>query len=122
MFLWDNQTILEALKEEIISIPNNIKITNVVFDSRRVLNNSLFLARKGENTDGHNFIKNVLEANNTTYVLAERIPETITNTNRIILVKNVEIAIEKMAIYRRNQIKGKVIAITGSVGKSIVRK
>ena len=53
----------------------------------------------------NNFIKNVLE-NNTTYVLAERIPENIVQTDRIILVKNVEIAIEKMAIYRRNQIKG----------------
>ena len=43
-------------------------------------------------------------------------------TDRIILVKNVEIAIEKMAIYRRNQIKGKVIAITGSIGKTTTKE
>lgn len=118
MFLWDRQSVIDALKDEIISIPDKIEITNVVFDSRRVVDGSLFLALKGEKNDGHNFIKNVLELNKTTYVLAEKIPSDIDNTDRIILVKNTSYAFERMALYRRNQLKGKVISVTGSLGKT----
>lgn len=122
MFLWDKNSILEALKDEIINLPDKIEVTNVVFDSRRISDNALFLARKGTVNDGHSFIKQVLEINNTTYILSERIPENVTEINRIILVKNVDVAIERMAIYRRNQLNGKVIAITGSVGKTTTKE
>ena len=63
MFLWDETSVSKALENELLHCPEKLEITNVVFDSRRVVDNSLFIAKKGAKNDGHNFIKDVLEMN-----------------------------------------------------------
>ena len=92
MFLWDETSISKALENELLHCPEKLEITNVVFDSRRVVDNSLFIAKKGAKNDGHNFIKDVLEMNKSTYVLASKIPNNVEDKERIILVKNVNVA------------------------------
>ena len=118
--LYNKESLIEALGEELIYIDKNynFNIDNVIFDNREVTKNSLFIARKGENTDGHNFIKATLENNNSVVILAEYIPDNIEQNSRIILVKNTIKAFEKLAIFSRARLKGNIIGITGSVGKT----
>ena len=56
--LYNLQDLKEALKNDIVFIDENFNfaITSVVFDNREVKGQSLFVARKGETNDGHNFI------------------------------------------------------------------
>ena len=125
MILWNKKSIIEALGSDLIYIDENYdyKIDSVVFDNRTVKEYSLFIAKKGEKTDGHNFIEQTLQNNKNVVVLANNgFSEKFKNNSRIILVKDTVIAMEKMAKYARNRIKGKVIGITGSVGKTTTKE
>ena len=118
--LYNREDLIEAFGEELIYIDKNynFNVDNVVFDNRETTENSLFVARKGENTDGHFFIKATLENNNSTVILAEYIPDDVKQNPRIILVKNTVKAFEKLAIFSRARLKGNIIGITGSVAKT----
>lgn len=125
MILWNKKSIIEALGSDLIYIDENYdyKIDSVVFDNRAVKEYSLFIAKKGEKTDGHNFIEQTLQNNKNVVALANNgFSEKFKNNSRIILVKDTVIAMEKMAKYARNRIKGKVIGITGSVGKTTTKE
>jgi len=60
---------------EIVGNPT-VKINKLVFDSRKVQPNDLFIAVKGHATDGHQFIENAIAAG-TKVVVAEQMPTTI---------------------------------------------
>jgi UDP-N-acetylmuramoyl-tripeptide--D-alanyl-D-alanine ligase len=117
---FNSKDLREALGNDLVSINDSydFAIEDVVFDSREVTTNSLFIAKKGERNDGHNFIKSVLEGSGGTAVLAEYRPATVEEDSRIILVSNTVKAFESLAVLARERIKGQVIGVTGSVGKT----
>ena len=120
--LWQISEIKSALKDQIINIAKvDIAINQVVIDSRSKTNNGLFVAFKGENNDGHNFLKQAFE-NGCTLAIVDHIPQEFTNDERLILVKNSLLALEKLAIFSRVRCKAKIIAVTGSVGKTSVKE
>ena len=84
-------------------------------DSRTIKPGQMFLAIKGNNFDGHDFVKDAL-ANGASCALVERY---ICQNN--IVVPSVIQTLQKIASLRRNLIKFPVIAITGSVGKTSTR-
>jgi UDP-N-acetylmuramoyl-tripeptide--D-alanyl-D-alanine ligase len=118
--LYNLNDLINALEKDIVYIDLNykFKISSVVFDSREIEDNSLFIAKKGEKVDGHSFIHEILINNNTVVVLAEYLPENVEQNSRIILVKNTIKAFVNLAIFSRNRIRGHVIGITGSLGKT----
>ncbi|MDD4125865.1 MAG: UDP-N-acetylmuramoyl-tripeptide--D-alanyl-D-alanine ligase, partial [Eubacteriales bacterium] len=93
-------------------------ITGVFTDSRRWEENGLFAAIPGENTDGHLFVGELVSKGCVCLVSKEEyfIPGTV-------FVKNTKRAVYDIAAYYRNEIipAVKVIAITGSVGKTTVK-
>ncbi len=91
-------------------------IENVVIDSRLSVNNSLFFALEGEKTDGHLYIDEVI--GNGGYAVVSR----GLKRDGIILVDNVEQALQDAAKWRRLQLDSRVIAITGSSGKTTTRQ
>ena len=123
--LWNKERLKQAIGSDLIYIDENYdyNIDSVVFDNRRVNKYSLFIAKKGENNDGHNFIEETLKNNKNVVALAnENFSEKFKNNSRIILVKDTVLAMEKMAKYARNTVKGKVIGITGSLGKTTTKE
>ncbi|MDR1494605.1 MAG: UDP-N-acetylmuramoyl-tripeptide--D-alanyl-D-alanine ligase [Rickettsiales bacterium] len=110
----------DALGNDIVDINRGgiFSIDHVVFDSREVTDRTLFVAKKGDRNDGHDFIESVLRANDSALVLAERLPAGLGSQKRIILVKDTLKAFENLAIFSRNRIKGTVLGITGSIGKT----
>ena len=118
--LYNKEDLKKALQDDIVYIDENYNYTidNFVLDNRELTTNSLFIAKKGAKTDGHNFIASTLANNDSVIIIAEYLPEGVKQNSRIILVKDSVKAMEKLATYSRNRLKGKVIGITGSVGKS----
>ena len=118
--LYNKEDLKKALQDDIVYIDENYNYTidNFVLDNRELTTNSLFIAKKGAKTDGHNFIAATLANNDSVIIIAEYLPEGVKQNSRIILVKDSIKAMEKLATYSRNRLKGKVIGITGSVGKS----
>lgn len=90
-------------------------IYGVSFDSRFVKKGDLFIALSGSNFDGHNFVKEAMK-NGAVCALVEH---PICSDN--IVVNSCLDTFIKIAKLRRSLFAGKIIAITGSVGKSTFR-
>ena len=96
-----------------------IAVTDVVIDSRLVKKGSLFVAIRGERTDGHLYIKNAFAAGAACAVSEERVDTDCP----YILVKSSEQAIKDIAEYYRGMFDNiEVIGITGSVGKTSTKE
>jgi len=122
MSLWQISEIKLALHDQLINIGEiNTEVNQVVIDSRAKTNNGLFIALDGANNDGHNFIKQAFD-NGCVAAIVERVSEEFIDDQRLILVKNSILALEKLAIFSRTRSTAKIIAITGSVGKTGVKE
>ncbi|MCK4752115.1 MAG: UDP-N-acetylmuramoyl-tripeptide--D-alanyl-D-alanine ligase, partial [Planctomycetes bacterium] len=90
-------------------------ITGVSIDSRTTKSGDCFFAILGENFDGHDYISDAF-AKGAACVVASR-----NNAENILKVENPTKALGDLARWYRQQNNFKVIAITGSVGKTTVR-
>ena len=95
----------------------NAVISKCCIDSRECTENSLFFAFKGEKTDGHNYIPDLLKKG----VICIG-SEDITNDENYVKVPDVLDFMSVLAHERRKLFKGKIIAVTGSSGKTSTRQ
>ncbi len=100
------------------STQGNATVTGVAFNSRDVVIGDLFVALVADN-DGHRYIQNALE-NGAVAVLVDK-KHTISHDIPAIIVDDTLAAFQQLGHYRRNQINPKVIAITGSNGKTTTK-
>lgn len=97
----------------------NTEITAVVIDSRKACEGSLFAAISGERTDGHLYINSALE-HGAICALAEHAPEDCRSP--LIIVSDVQDALQSIAAFYRQQFDIPFIGITGSVGKTTAKE
>jgi len=95
------------------------KVSDIVFDSRKVVENSAFVAVKGTQVDGHDFISLALEKGATT-IICEQLPEALATGITYIQVVDSAKALGIMAanFYGNPSEKIKVVAVTGTNGKT----
>lgn len=99
------------------NVVDNDDITDISFDSRKVFEkNGIFVCLKGENTNGHLFAKDAI-LNGAKYIVCEK--ELGISENEIV-VDNTRIALSILAsnFYKNSHKKLKMIAITGTNGKT----
>lgn len=84
----------------------------VAFDSREVGEGDLFVALKGETTDGHHFTDKAFAAGAAGAVVSHPVVQPH------VLVEDSTAALEAMGRAARARMAGKVIGVTGSVGKT----
>jgi len=101
---------------EAIGFGPEARITTFCLDSRHVQPGDLFLAIKGERSDGHDFVPHVL-ADGAVGTLSER---PVAGPH--ILVPNLVNALAELGGHFRKQFHGPVIAITGSAGKTTTKE
>ena len=94
---------------------------NVVIDSRMVMPGDLFVAYRGERVDGHDYIASAF-ARGAAGCLVERVPDGADGLGPLILVPDVQKALEQIAKAYREQFKLPIIGITGSVGKTTAKE
>ena len=89
-------------------------------DTRTINENEFFIAIKGENFDGNNYVLDALNKGASGVIMdAELVDEEIISFGKpIILVKDSVKFLQDMAAYKRSLYDIPVIAITGSVGKT----
>ena len=98
---------------------NETIITTVVCDSRAVEKGSLFVALAGEKTDGHKFIQAAYEKGAAAVVVSRPV-EAIDGLVMIKAPDGLKFLQELAALVRIN-LKAKVIAVTGSYGKTTTK-
>ncbi len=99
----------------------NIEYTQIVTDSRKVTNGSIFIALRGYNNDGHDYIAKAVD-NGAVVIMAERVHDECVGGAAIILVDNTRLAAAKLydAQYRNSRQNIKLIGVTGTNGKTSV--
>ena len=94
-------------------------IGRVAIDSRKIEQGDLFAAYRGEKTDGHQYIQTALRQG-AVCALAEYLPEGVQGP--VLLVPDVQRALERICAAYRETLRIPVIGITGSVGKTTAKE
>lgn len=119
---------MKALKDILkgISILQHIgnkelDVNAIVFDSRKIVANDLFVAQKGSTVDGHLFIEKAISLG-ASVVVCENLPENFHEKVVYVKVENADKALATMAsnYYDNPSSKLKLIGVTGTNGKTTV--
>jgi UDP-N-acetylmuramoyl-tripeptide--D-alanyl-D-alanine ligase len=87
-------------------------VSGVAFDSREVGEGDLFVALKGETTDGHRFVAGAFGKGAAAVLVSEPVE------GPHVRVGDTARALEDLGKAARKRMRGKVVGITGSVGKT----
>ena len=91
--------------------------TNVSIDSRSLNPGDLFVALRGPNHDGHGFVKAALERGAAAAIVDRDIP-VLPAGAPLLRVADTLIALEALAAAARARSRARIVAVTGSVGKT----
>ncbi|MCK5823030.1 MAG: UDP-N-acetylmuramoyl-L-alanyl-D-glutamate--2,6-diaminopimelate ligase [Bacteroidales bacterium] len=99
----------------------NISICDINFDSRKVDANQLFVALKGAQADGHNYINKAIDLG-AVAILCEVLPKEIKSDISYILVNDTHYALGLIAsnFYDNPSKKLKLVGVTGTNGKTTI--
>jgi UDP-N-acetylmuramoyl-tripeptide--D-alanyl-D-alanine ligase len=96
-----------------------LKSSGVIIDTRKIIQNSIFIAIKGENFDANTFTKKALNLG-ASYVIIDNTDYYI--DNRTIIVKNGLETLQELAKFHRQYLGIPIIALTGSNGKTTTKE
>ena len=89
----------------------------ISIDSRAVEKNDLFVAVNGPNFDGHDFVSSAMKAGAAAAIISHR-SKDIPRTAPLLIVANTMDALRALAVSARTRSNARIIAVTGSVGKT----
>ncbi|MCS6863219.1 MAG: Mur ligase domain-containing protein, partial [Abditibacteriales bacterium] len=113
--------ILSATQGTLLQGALDICFSGVCTDSRRVRSGDLFIALRGENFDGHDFIPHAL-AGGAMGVVTQRAIHNIPDAPAIIQVPDTLRALGQIAAFHRARFNVPICAVTGSVGKTTTKE
>ncbi len=98
---------------------SEVEVSEIVFDSRKVVENSLYVAIKGTVSDGHSFISSAIEKG-AKAIVCEYLPENLVENVTFIKVKDSSKTLGQLAsnYYGNPSEKLELIGITGTNGKT----
>ena len=118
--LWTKHELISASKGKDLTTKflNNKTITGISIDTRSIEQNDLFIAIKGKNFDGHDFIEKAIQKGASGVIVSRK--DSALKYNGL-FVKNTHTALINFAEFSRIRFKGKTIGITGSNGKTTTK-
>ena len=113
--------LLKNVKPLCIIGSEDVDITGVNIDSRKIEKGHLFVAMKGTQTDGHKFIPKALELG-ATAVLCEDLPEEKADGVTYVQVDSTESAVGPVAtvFFGEPSTKLRLVGVTGTNGKTTI--
>ncbi len=99
----------------------NIDVSNVVFDSRKVVSNAVFIAQKGVAVDGHLYINKAIDLG-AIAIVCENVPTEKKQGVTYIKVNDANVALAIMAsnFYDNPSSKIPLVGVTGTNGKTTI--
>ena len=93
---------------------NDINFHYVSIDTRSLNPEDLFVAIKGPNFDGHDFVQAAVDSGAIAVVVDHAVETTVPQ----LIVEDTDQALIDLAILRRKQIQVPILSVTGSCGKT----
>ncbi|HVM98353.1 MAG TPA: UDP-N-acetylmuramoyl-tripeptide--D-alanyl-D-alanine ligase, partial [Candidatus Acidoferrales bacterium] len=116
---WTVQEVLQATGGRSGLDPATI-LTKVSTDSRNIQPGALFVALRGENHDGHDYVAQALSLGAAAALVVH--PVHGTTTDLLIEVDDPQFALGDLAAWTRRRVDMRVVAITGSAGKTTTKE
>jgi UDP-N-acetylmuramoyl-tripeptide--D-alanyl-D-alanine ligase len=110
--------VTEMTGGSLLSGDGTVVIDKVSTDSRTIKHGELFVALQGENFDGHNFVEAVATAGAAGAIVDSNWKGNVPRNFAVIRVKDTLQAYQQLAANHRKSLELKVVAITGSNGKT----
>ena len=100
----------------------DLEVTGIATDSRSyaITHDTLFVAMRGVNHDAHDHISEVAERGVKAFIVEHEV--ALTEGCGAVIVESSLSALQALATHHRKQFDGKVVAITGSNGKTTVKE
>ena len=113
--------LVQRLKPLKIQGNADVNVLGVDIDSRKVQSDHLFIAVRGTQADGHNYIGRAIEAG-ASAVVCEQIPESAPENVTFVQVDNSEQVVGEIAttFFGRPSEKVKLVGVTGTNGKTTI--
>ncbi len=115
--LWSHEELSLAFNTPVAA---TVRATGVSIDTRTLMNGDLFIAVKGENTDGHEYVKTALDKGAVACVTDHIIPDIL--PEKQIVVPDTTDALEALARFARMRSDAIFIGVTGSSGKTTTKE
>jgi len=91
-------------------------------DSRKILPGSLFVALRGERSDGHRFVGEAVDAGAAAALVERPVSPAPSRDAALILVPDPLVALQDLAAWWRARFGVRVVGITGSTGKTLAKE
>ncbi len=117
--LWTGKTLAAALGAETIGASTDV--SGLSIDTRTILRGDLFVALK-DIRDGHDFVANAFKAGASAALVDRSHAEGLRGTGPLYVVDSALAGLERLGVASRARVTGKVIAVTGSVGKTSTKE
>lgn len=118
---WTAKEILWATGGKLLRAWDKDVFGEIVTDSSKVKRGSVFVALKGDRLDGHRFVAEAVRRGARCVIVQRRPGRTVKNA-AVIQVPDTLKALGDLAHYRREKFAPKVIAVTGSNGKTTTKE
>ncbi len=122
------QVIGDYVSGQLKSTPNNanLEATGLTWDSREVVPGDVYVALPGNRVDGHDFVPRALEAGAAVVLVSSELSADVyedasSRGTYVYKVADTYQAVTDLAAHWRSHLKGTVIALTGSVGKTTTK-
>lgn len=96
-------------------------LPSIAIDSRKLTGGELFIALKGENFDGHDYIESALQKGAKAVIAAHEPRTPLEKSVTFLAVKDTTTALGKLGAFWRAQFAISTVGITGSCGKTTVK-
>jgi len=116
--LWTSQEAIAATSGQCAV---DWQAAGVSIDSRSIKTGDLFVALQGPNHDGHDYIESALKRDAAATMVHAK-PGTVASNAPVLVVKDTMTALESLGAASRKRTAAKIIAVTGSVGKTGVKE
>ena len=115
--LWTGLALVKGLDAYMLGRPPHAAM-GVSIDSRSLQHDDLFIAIRGEKGDGHDFVGAAFEKGACAAVIDESHVDVLRGAGTLYVVRDTLGAMRSLGAAARVRAKGRIIAVTGSVGKT----
>jgi UDP-N-acetylmuramoyl-tripeptide--D-alanyl-D-alanine ligase len=119
--LWTGLELIAPLQARVLGVMPRM-CNGVSIDTRTLRIDDLYFAIRGETHDGHSFVRNAFEAGAAAAVVDEANVDAVKGYGPLYVVHDVLAAMERLGHAARKRMTGKVVAVTGSVGKTSTKE